>query len=290
MAGSISAAPALGFSLGGSGSAGASANTVTVYTSGSVSTAGDDSHGIVVQSVGGGGGTGGFSVAGSASGSSASAAASIGGPGGAGGDGAAVWLTSSGAQVATAGAHAYGILVQSVGRRRRRRRLQCRRLPHRHRRGGGLESGRRGPHGRHRLLRDGQQQHQASPPGGRARSGYSPRAWAGAAATAASVSQAPSAQARPRMSPSAARGSGGGAAGMVTVGTTLIPDVGTIITAGDGAVGLLAQSIGGGGGQWRIQRRRFHHAIPFRASGHRRCRRHGQRCGRGHRVHRPTRS
>ncbi|WP_172330171.1 autotransporter outer membrane beta-barrel domain-containing protein [Mangrovicoccus sp. HB161399] len=91
--------------LGGSGSAGGHGWLAMVTTqSGRISTAGDGSRGILAQSIGGGGGDGG----------SATGIAAIGGSAGAGGNGLTVSV-ESGAAIATLGAHAEGVLAQSVG-------------------------------------------------------------------------------------------------------------------------------------------------------------------------------
>ena len=107
----------IAFSLGGSGGAGSFAGTATGRTSGIIKTAGDGAHGVLVQSVGGGGGTGG--VAGAltgqmSSGSSLSGSIALGGSGGVGATGSTATLTNS-ASISTAGRDSYGAYVQSVG-------------------------------------------------------------------------------------------------------------------------------------------------------------------------------
>ena len=109
--------------LGGSGGAGGQGGAVTLNSNSTIRTASDHARGVVAQSVGGGGGTGGFSAA--AGVGIASAAVSLGGQGGNGGSGSTVSLTTNsvlptpgGTQsgfIATTGAHASGILAQSVG-------------------------------------------------------------------------------------------------------------------------------------------------------------------------------
>ena len=74
---------------------------------------GDQSNGIVAQSIGGGGGSGGFSIAGSAS-FGGGAAGSIGGHGGTGGNAGTVTVTNTGS-IFTAGEQANGIEAQSIG-------------------------------------------------------------------------------------------------------------------------------------------------------------------------------
>jgi hypothetical protein len=109
--------------VGGSGGGGGAGNTVqvTAEAGGSIRTTGDDSAAIVAQSIGGGGGLGGKA---SAWGIIASVA--VGGSGGEGGPGGAVTVTAAGTiatgtattvgtNIFTTGAHAFGILAQSVG-------------------------------------------------------------------------------------------------------------------------------------------------------------------------------
>jgi hypothetical protein len=80
---------------------------------GSIWTGGDNSHGILAQSIGGGGGNGGFSVAGSAI--TSPVKVSIGGNGGPGGSGGQVHV-ASGSDIETEGSDAHGIAAQSIGR------------------------------------------------------------------------------------------------------------------------------------------------------------------------------
>ena len=104
----------VGASVGGSGGGGAQAGRVDLHSLGQVvSTTGDRSHGVLAQSIGGVGGSGGFAIAG---GVSKSAAVNF-GLGGEGGDGAvagAVNLVAM-SDVYTQGADAYGLFAQSVG-------------------------------------------------------------------------------------------------------------------------------------------------------------------------------
>ena len=92
----------------------ASGNTVTVTNSGSdIYTQGDYSRGILAQSLGGGGGDGGFSVAGGIS-NSPNVNLSVGGSGSSGGDGMEVDVDSS-SNITTHGYDSQGIYAQSVG-------------------------------------------------------------------------------------------------------------------------------------------------------------------------------
>ncbi|SEJ51604.1 autotransporter outer membrane beta-barrel domain-containing protein [Achromobacter sp. NFACC18-2] len=91
---------------GGGGGFGGDAGTVTLTTQGSsvISTSGMYSSGIIAQSIGGGGGTGSDFV---------SVLGGQGGNGGNGGDAASVTATTAGA-ITTTGDHAYGVLGQSI--------------------------------------------------------------------------------------------------------------------------------------------------------------------------------
>jgi hypothetical protein len=115
VAGGISKSASVNFAMGGSGGTGSLGGGVDLTNSGIVTTLGDNAHGLFAQSLGGGGGSGGFSVAGGLSTDSPQIAASIGGYGGAGGNSSTVTLNSSGDSIATAGDRAYGILAQSIG-------------------------------------------------------------------------------------------------------------------------------------------------------------------------------
>ena len=91
-------------SIGGSASGGGASGAVQVNASGSITTFGQNSGGILAQSIGGGGGNGGGS----------GGLVSIGGNGGKGGDGAAVTVTNS-ATIRTSGNFSDGLLAQSIG-------------------------------------------------------------------------------------------------------------------------------------------------------------------------------
>lgn len=113
IAGSISEDLSVSVGVGGHGGDGGHGGNVTLNALGDISTGGEVSHGLFAQSIGGGGGNGGFSVAGSIS-TGVSAAFAIGGRGGSGGHGDAVSLTSDGS-VTTAGDLSNGIHAQSIG-------------------------------------------------------------------------------------------------------------------------------------------------------------------------------
>jgi len=114
--------------LGARGGLGGSAGTVTLNLdgAGTITTEGEFAQGVLAQSVGGGGGVGG-----SANGYGVAFSLAIGGPGGAGGSGSTVtvnatsnndraWNTAGGIDgtafdLVTSGEHATGILAQSIG-------------------------------------------------------------------------------------------------------------------------------------------------------------------------------
>ena len=103
--------------LGGSGGGGGDGGSVTLKTTGLVTTTKDHSTGITAQSLGKGGGSGAFNVTvGGAGAGTASGAASVGlgGSGNSGGDGGSVTLTVSN-NVSAQGNHSKGVLAQSVG-------------------------------------------------------------------------------------------------------------------------------------------------------------------------------
>jgi len=116
-AGGGTGAGAVSVGLGGSGGAGGAGGAVIAAINGDVLTKGERSSGVVVQSIGGGGGNGGFSVSGTLTGAgSASGAVSVGlgGSGGTGGVGGTVLATVDG-DVTTEKSDSTAILAQSVG-------------------------------------------------------------------------------------------------------------------------------------------------------------------------------
>jgi uncharacterized protein YhjY with autotransporter beta-barrel domain len=118
VAGSLSSSKADAvFSLGGSGKAGGDAGAVTVNSAATtgIQTQGDDSQGLLAQSIGGGGGNSGFSVAGVLDLGGAGLALSLGGHGGTGGFGSKVTITDTGALILTSGDRSSGIEAQSIG-------------------------------------------------------------------------------------------------------------------------------------------------------------------------------
>ncbi|HEX2528815.1 MAG TPA: hypothetical protein VHL31_21295, partial [Geminicoccus sp.] len=99
--------------VGGQGGSGANGGTVTLDVTSTIQTAGDWADGIVAQSIGGGGGTGGTATS---SGSLAKATTEIGvgGQGGMSGNGGAISGTVS-STIKTVGYGAFGLLAQSIG-------------------------------------------------------------------------------------------------------------------------------------------------------------------------------
>lgn len=111
---------ALSTALGGAGGSGNNAGEVTVRVRGDVDTEGSLAHGVLGQSVGGGGGDGGFALSGafavSVEGVPAGAAAvSVGGAGGGASHGGPVTIELDSGDVGTAGAGAHAVVAQSIG-------------------------------------------------------------------------------------------------------------------------------------------------------------------------------
>jgi hypothetical protein len=103
-------------SVGGVGGVGGIGGAVTVDNNAVLSTSGYQSHGVFAQSVGGGGGTGGLAVAGAwnPSGGGKQMSLTVGGGGGTGGASGAVTVTNKG-QITVAGGSSSGVFAQSVG-------------------------------------------------------------------------------------------------------------------------------------------------------------------------------
>ena len=104
--------------LGGSGGSGNTGGDVAVNLSSTIDTSGDWASGIVAQSVGGGGGKGGTAAATGTGGRAAitiNLNVAVGGTGGQGGDGGSVAIGLSSGSIATAGYAASGVIGQSIG-------------------------------------------------------------------------------------------------------------------------------------------------------------------------------
>ncbi|MDQ0504524.1 autotransporter outer membrane beta-barrel domain-containing protein [Xanthobacter agilis] len=105
----------LGGSDGGSGGTGGSAGSIYAATNGvQILTYGDDSAGIMGQSIGGGGGAAGAAITGSLS-SGGTVALALGGSGGTGGNGGSVVADNPGGVITTYGERSHGLVAQSVG-------------------------------------------------------------------------------------------------------------------------------------------------------------------------------
>ncbi|WP_453962601.1 hypothetical protein [Amorphus suaedae] len=202
-------------SVGGSGAGGGSGSVVQVENAGLIQTAAGSSHGIIAQSIGGGGGSAGTADASAGAAkwydtinssvaallsmsNSYNADVSVGGTGGTGGDGGSASVTNSAGSIAgptwtpgiaTAGSRSYGILAQSIGG------------------GGGT----------------------------------------GAASTASSRS-APRVILGSSGTYTANVIVGGGAGSAGNGGTATITNTGVVVTRGYGAAGVVAHAIGGSGG------------------------------------------
>lgn len=113
VAASIGQGFSLNFALGGNGAKGGSADNVEVNEKGQITTTGNQAHGIFAQSVGGGGGSGGGAVAAGVS-SGYTLNLAMGGAGDEAGHGAMVTVNAMGS-INTTGALSHGILAQSVG-------------------------------------------------------------------------------------------------------------------------------------------------------------------------------
>ena len=111
----ITAVNALSFSsaVGSDGGDGGAGEAVSLTLRGAISTEGDKAHGILAQSIGGGGGASGYTLDGSEI-SGGSFDMSVGGSGGSGGDGGTVFVTHN-ADLSTSGHGSDGIIAQSIG-------------------------------------------------------------------------------------------------------------------------------------------------------------------------------
>ncbi|MCB8875685.1 autotransporter outer membrane beta-barrel domain-containing protein [Acidisoma silvae] len=102
----------LNVGVGGTGGSGGNGGNVTVANDGSILVYGDQSDGILAQSIGGGGGVGGNGALNQ--GNAINVGLSVGGTGGSGGVGGDVAVTNAG-DITTLGSLSQGILAQSVG-------------------------------------------------------------------------------------------------------------------------------------------------------------------------------
>jgi hypothetical protein len=103
------------FATGGNGGIGGNGFDANVLSDAQITTAGLRSHGILAQSVGGGGGNGGFAIAGAVNLEGPGIAVAVGGQGKSGGSGNIVTVTTNGGLITTGGGQANAILAQSIG-------------------------------------------------------------------------------------------------------------------------------------------------------------------------------
>ncbi len=107
----------LAVGIGGAGGGGGQSDAVTGTITGNTITTGNESYGVFLQSLGGGGGNGGMNISGGLSlskASSGTAAIGVGGFGGSGGNSSTVTGVVTG-DVGTTGDKSVGVLAQSIG-------------------------------------------------------------------------------------------------------------------------------------------------------------------------------
>ncbi len=112
------AAGSISVGLGGKAGGGGAGGTVTAQVDADVTTRGDDAGAVVVQSIGGGGGNGGFSVAAglaAGGGGAGTIGVGLGGDGGSGGIGGTVTGVRVNGDVRTEGARSTAVVIQSIG-------------------------------------------------------------------------------------------------------------------------------------------------------------------------------
>ncbi|TCT33014.1 autotransporter outer membrane beta-barrel domain-containing protein [Martelella mediterranea] len=99
------------FTVGGTGGGGGDGGEITITNAAKIITSGDHASGVIAQSIGGGGGQGGSATSWGLGFSSA-----VGGSGGQGGDGGTVTFTENSSNyISTKGYNAPGIVLQSIG-------------------------------------------------------------------------------------------------------------------------------------------------------------------------------
>ncbi len=114
----VSVSPTISVAVGGAGGLGGDGDNATVNTDESdIDTSGNEAHGIHVQSIGGGGGNGGLAVSGTLGSSPVDVSIAIGGNGGGGGNAGDIVSvnTSNDTTIDTTGIRSYGIAAQSIG-------------------------------------------------------------------------------------------------------------------------------------------------------------------------------
>jgi hypothetical protein len=228
----------IGVSVGGSGGGGGDGGAVNITNSGIIVTGGNSAFGILAQSVGGGGGLGG-GVHASGNDASYILALGVGGSGGGGGSGGTVSVTNSGI-IVTGGSLAYGIYAQSIGA------------------GGGVAgdaaSASTGAQPGSLVLVIGGSGGEAGNSGTAIVNNTGSIGTSGLGAYglfAQSIGGGGGAGAAGDSQTAGTITVGGGWAGGGTIGNggvVQVSNAGTIVTSGNDAYGLLAQSVGGGGG------------------------------------------
>ncbi|WP_267356588.1 MULTISPECIES: autotransporter outer membrane beta-barrel domain-containing protein [unclassified Methylobacterium] len=207
--------------VGGAGGAGNTGGFVGIINSGTVATQGDAAYGLTAQSIGGGGGTGVGGSVNSKAGKGLTLNLNVGGNGGTGANGGVVTVENRGT-VTTVGIEAHALVAQSIGG------------------GGGSFAA---PAGDDAAAESG------TADGKTDGSGSDAKALANALLAALDI--VPIAPPEDPASVSEKSGSltlGGSGAVAGNGGTVRVIQDGTVATGGFGAVGILAQSIGGGGG------------------------------------------
>lgn len=204
-------------SLGGSGGDGGDGGLITMQNAGTIVTEGDNSTGVLLQIIGGGGGNGGSSVALAVSSDEGliNADQTLGGNGGDGGDGGLAGTTNvftNAGSISISGNRSAGILIQSIG-------------------GGGGNGGHASSYSL--TVSTGGDDEEGDEEEGEEDSPFADEL-EGQALEAAGLSGS-----------TTLGGSGGsGGSGM----TVLAINTGTLSTSGNNSHGIVAQSIGGGGG------------------------------------------
>jgi hypothetical protein len=259
----VRAAGAAAVAVGGTGGTGGAGGEVHVDNDGRIATLETESDGILAQSIGGGGGVGGHArtlalMVGGSPGAATSNTASVivGGSGGTGGEGLLVDVVNRGV-ITTEGASAYGIRAQSIGGgggiggAAINARLQGQRNNNDLSINIGGSGGSGGGGGTVNVLNEGVIWTQ-----GRDAAGISANSIGGGGGNAGLVLDVVAGgttteQVTHRLAINVGGSGGtGGTGGNVTVinRPTSAANTGLIITEGEGAYGIFAQSLGGGGG------------------------------------------
>ncbi|WP_132031555.1 autotransporter outer membrane beta-barrel domain-containing protein [Aquabacter spiritensis] len=216
------------FSFGGNGGSGNSGGGVIVTNTGSITTVGNSAFAIMAQSIGGGGGlgVGAIGADNDAKTKKYQINGTLGGSGGSGADGGTVTVTNS-STISTKGLEAHAIVAQSVG-------------------GGGGAFVVNPDDGIAPEMTEEEKQAQKAVDDFMAALGVEKTVPDSAVAPAAPAKAAASDGKDKTISGALVLGGSGGMAG---VGNTVsVTHSGTIITSGTAAFGIMAQSVGGGGG------------------------------------------